>query len=47
MGCGCNKTPSGAWVYEDSEGTEHDYPSEVEAKAAKIRAGGAGSVRPA
>jgi hypothetical protein len=48
MGCGCQKSSAGgAWIYVDGNGVGQEYPSEVEAKAAKIRNGGGGFVKKA
>lgn len=48
MGCNCgNKNAQYDFVYTDSKGRQVTYNSEVEAKAAKIRAGGVGEVKPA
>lgn len=51
MACGCNKkAQSGSWVFE-LNGSTYPYPTEIEAKAAKVRAErdgqGSGTVRPA
>lgn len=51
MPCGCNSnatsTGGPGWVYVAPSGQTTRYPSEVEAKAAKIRGGNVGTVRPA
>ena len=48
MGCNCGKKGSAtSWVYVAPDGTTKTYRTEVEAKAAKIRAGGTGEVRAA
>ncbi|HEY5989890.1 MAG TPA: hypothetical protein VIV12_26430 [Streptosporangiaceae bacterium] len=47
--CACNGSSSTAkkttYVYTDAKGTSKVYKTEIEAQAARIRAGGAGSVR--
>jgi hypothetical protein len=47
--CGCqsNKTSSSGYVYVDPQNRQTTYRTEVEAKAAKVRAGGVGQVRAA
>jgi hypothetical protein len=46
--CNCNKKRlSGAWVFVSASGTTTKYASEIEAKAAQVRAGGGGTVKPA
>lgn len=46
MGCPCReKAKAKAFVYTTADGTEKRYATEVEAKAAQIRAGGAGTVK--
>ena len=48
MGCNCGKkAQASGYVYVASDGSTKRYATEVEAKAAKIRAGGTGEVRPA
>lgn len=51
MGCGCgaknNTSASGAYIWVDENGVGHEFPSEIEAKAAKIRGGGGGFVKSA
>jgi parvulin-like peptidyl-prolyl isomerase len=45
MPCGCNKRKQASkFAYVDEANVEHIYPTEVEAKAAQIRAGGGGKV---
>lgn len=51
MGCGCTKSSprssvAKAHVYVDSKGKETEYPSEIQARAAQVRAGGSGTVKP-
>lgn len=48
MGCNCGgrKSTSGKHVFVSESGKETEYATEVEARAAKIRAGGKGTVRP-
>lgn len=46
MGCNCSKkAQSKGFVYVAPDGTEKKYATEVEAKAAQIRAGRVGQVR--
>lgn len=46
MGCNCgNKNQKMNYIYTDTSGRQHTYSSNVEAKAAQIRAGGGGSIR--
>lgn len=46
MGCNCgNKNAKVDWVYTNTNGVQKSYTTEIEANAAKIRAGGTGSVR--
>lgn len=52
MACGScgqkNKSSSvGIYIWVDEDGVGHEFPSEIEAKAAKIRGGGGGFVKPA
>lgn len=49
MACGCqgSKSTSNGYVYVDAQGRQTTYRTEVEAKAAKVRAGHAGDVKPA
>lgn len=46
MPCACqgSKTKNGAWVYIDTSGQQHTYQTEIEALAAKVRAGNVGRV---
>lgn len=45
MPCGCLKNKAKkTFVYVAEDQTETPYPTEIEAKAAKVRAGGAGAV---
>lgn len=37
--CGKNKTTT-TWTYVAKDGTTKDYPSEIQARAAVVRAGG-------
>jgi hypothetical protein len=48
MPCNCAKNKNGAtkWVFVAADGARKVFNTEVEAKAAKIRAGG-GTVQPA
>lgn len=46
MGCNCgNKNSKVEYIYTSSKGVQTTYNTEVEAKAAKIRDAGAGSIR--
>jgi hypothetical protein len=49
MGCNCGgkRTTATKFAYVTPEGQTRVYATEVEAKAAKIRAGGVGEVKPA
>lgn len=40
MGCGCGGSQSQVWVFTDPNGVSQTYTKEIEAKVAKIRAGG-------
>lgn len=44
--CACQGSSSkgGTWVYIDSMGQQHTYVTEIEAMAAKVRAGNVGTV---
>lgn len=45
MPCGCTKARKGSqWTYTAPSGVKQTYGTEVEAKAAQIRAGGGGTV---
>jgi hypothetical protein len=52
MGCGCGAkttkaaTTSREHVYVDAQGNAKVYPSEIQARAAQVRAGGSGTVKP-
>lgn len=45
--CGCNKTTlaTSKHLYVPEEGSPQEYNSEIEARAAMVRAGGKGEVR--
>lgn len=44
--CGCGgNTGNVTWIFTNTKGVQTTYNTEVEAKAAKIRAGGDGSIR--
>lgn len=46
MGCACgDKSSKFTYVYTSATGTQQVYNTQIEAEAAKIRAGGGGSVR--
>ncbi|HEU4911411.1 MAG TPA: hypothetical protein VFV76_05905 [Actinomycetes bacterium] len=47
MGCGCtgNGQSKVTYIYTTPEGRQVSYRSEIEAKAAQIRAGGGGNIR--
>lgn len=45
-GCGAGRTARQEWIYTDANGRQHTYRTEIEAKAAQVRAKGAGSIRP-
>lgn len=48
MGCNCggaSSTASKVYIYTDGNGVQTSYNTEIEAMAAKIRAGGGGSIR--
>jgi hypothetical protein len=48
MPCNCSKKNlSRGFVYQSPSGTTQKFATEVEAKAAKIRAGNVGVVKPA
>lgn len=45
--CGCTQSKGSAQhVYIDANGKQTIYPTAVQAKAAQIRAGGTGTVKP-
>lgn len=43
--CGGNKNASKNYVYVDGNGRQWSYNTEIEARAAQVRGGGAGSIR--
>jgi hypothetical protein len=45
MPCGCGKKANTKFVYVAADGKQVTYPTEVQAKAAMIRAGGKGEVK--
>jgi hypothetical protein len=47
MGCNCagSKTISLKYIYTDSNGRQYTYSTDIEARAAQVRAGGGGSIR--
>jgi hypothetical protein len=45
MPCNCGKKKNSSFVYVSATGQQTTYNTEVEAKAAKIRAGGTGEVK--
>lgn len=46
MGCGCGSKKSAVnHVFIDSNGTQRTYRTEIEARAAQIRAGGGGTIK--
>lgn len=48
MPCNCGKKKNGSkYTYVTASGVTTIYATEVEARAAQIRAGGGGTVRPA
>ena len=47
MPCNCGKKSNQKFVYVMTDGRQVEYPSEIQAKAAKIRAGNVGEVKPA
>lgn len=47
MACGCTKKNGvRKFAYVDKDGKETEFSTEIEARAAKIRAGGGGEVKP-
>lgn len=46
MPCNCGKKAATKFVYVAANGQSTTYPTEVQAKAAMIRAGGTGEVKP-
>jgi hypothetical protein len=46
MACGCqgNKDKNSTYVYVSDKGTQHTFKTEIEARAAQIRAGGGGRI---
>jgi hypothetical protein len=46
MPCNCGKKAATKFVYVAPNGQSQTFDTEVQAKAAKIRAGGAGEVKP-
>lgn len=47
MACGCQGASNSGYVYVATDGAKTTYRTEMEAKAAKVRAGGVGTVKPA
>jgi hypothetical protein len=49
MPCNCGggqaKNASNKYIYTDGNGRQQSFNTEIEAKAARIRAGGGGSIR--
>jgi hypothetical protein len=47
MGCNCagQKTAAVKYVYTSPQGVQTSYPTQIEAKAAQVRAGGGGNIR--
>lgn len=46
MPCGCGQNgKSSEFVYTSPQGVQQTHKTEIEAKAAQIRAGGGGSIR--
>jgi hypothetical protein len=47
VGCGCtgNGQQNVTYIYTTPQGRQVSYRSEIEAKAAQIRAGGGGNIR--
>jgi hypothetical protein len=47
MGCNCgsNNNSTQQYVYTDPKGVQRTYRTEIEARAAQIRAGGGGNIR--
>lgn len=43
--CGGNKTSSVKHIYTDVNGRQTTYKTDIEARAAQIRAGGGGNIR--
>lgn len=44
MGCGCMGNKEKVYIYVDAQGRESEHATQVQAKAAQIRAGGGGRV---
>lgn len=40
MGCGCSDSKTTVWIFTDPNGVSQPYSKEIEAKVAKIKAGG-------
>lgn len=41
MGCNCGgKSATRVWVFISKDGVQKEYPSEIQARAAVVRAGG-------
>lgn len=45
MGCNCGNRGTTGWVYTAPDGRQTTYRTEVEALAAKVRAGNTGTVK--
>jgi hypothetical protein len=45
MPCNCGKKATQKFVYVAADGKQVEYPTEIQAKAAQIRAGGGGFVK--
>lgn len=40
MGCNCSGSQTTVWIFTDPNGVSQTYAKEIEAKVAKIKAGG-------
>lgn len=48
MPCGCQGNQNQAkkqWVYVDAKGQQRTFRTEIEARAAQVRAGGGGTIK--
>lgn len=44
MGCGCMGNKEKVFIYVDAQGRETEHKTQVQARAAQIRAGGKGHI---
>lgn len=44
-GCGQSRTAKFSYIYTDATGQQRSFNTDIEARAAQVRAGGGGSIR--